>query len=347
MIERKRKDYITVLNVFAAFAVVILHCNGCFWDGPSQGRSWITANLIESLLYWPVPIFFMIPGVTLLDYRSRMDTREYIMKRVSKTVIPFLLWSLFALMWVSLVPWRTNRPEISLLAIVDGVLNAKYVSIYWFFPALFALYASIPVISIIRKREEAFIYLAVVGILFVSLIPFIFKVLGVTWNADLIPPVIGGFALYLILGWLLDHEELPVYQRRTIYILGVLGFLAHALGTHYLSVQTGQVSKLFKGYLTFTTVIQACAVFLWFRSVDWERGGVASSIARFARRLQPYSFGVYLIHWYLIDIATMGLGINRRMLVWRTVGALVIFAVSIGLTWLIQKIPLLRKTVPR
>ena len=66
---QKKVQYISFLSVFASLAVVFLHVNACFWNF-SKDFYWITANLIESVFYFAVPIFFMITGATLLDYRE-------------------------------------------------------------------------------------------------------------------------------------------------------------------------------------------------------------------------------------------------------------------------------------
>lgn len=85
----KKLIYVENLSVLSAFAVVALHVNGVFWNF-SYDRYWLTANVIESLFYFAVPIFFMITGVTLLDYNDRYSTKEYFKKRIKKTFLPFL-----------------------------------------------------------------------------------------------------------------------------------------------------------------------------------------------------------------------------------------------------------------
>lgn len=75
--------YITVLNVISALSVVGLHTNGCFWEF-SRERWWFTANIIESVLYFAVPVFFMITGATLLDYAKRCDTKTFFIRRLKK-----------------------------------------------------------------------------------------------------------------------------------------------------------------------------------------------------------------------------------------------------------------------
>ena len=86
-----KKNYITYLSVLGAIAVVYLHANGCYWSF-SRERYWITANVIESIFYFAVPVFFMITGATLLDYTKRCDTKTFFTRRLKKTVIPFVFF---------------------------------------------------------------------------------------------------------------------------------------------------------------------------------------------------------------------------------------------------------------
>lgn len=85
----KKKIYIQILGVIACLAVVAMHVNGCFWQF-SYDRYWITANIIECICYFAVPIFFMISGATLLNYRKRYTTAVFFKKRFGKTLVPFL-----------------------------------------------------------------------------------------------------------------------------------------------------------------------------------------------------------------------------------------------------------------
>lgn len=71
----KRKAYLQVLSVLSCFAVIFLHVNHCFWDFGYEDY-WILANFIESIMYFAVPVFFMITGATLLNYRKRYSTKN-------------------------------------------------------------------------------------------------------------------------------------------------------------------------------------------------------------------------------------------------------------------------------
>ena len=79
----KRMSFITYLNVYASFAVVMLHNNGIVWQHPT-GRTWYSAIFIETFFYCAVPLFFMITGCTLIYYSSKYSTKEFFIKRIKK-----------------------------------------------------------------------------------------------------------------------------------------------------------------------------------------------------------------------------------------------------------------------
>lgn len=120
MENRKNTEYISLLSVISAFSVVSLHTNGCFWKF-STARYWLKANIIESVYYFAVPIFFMISGATLIDYPKRYDGWTYAKKRVHRTVIPFLAWSLIGWAIPLLHLLYRGRPVAPELLSVSGM----------------------------------------------------------------------------------------------------------------------------------------------------------------------------------------------------------------------------------
>lgn len=154
-----RMLYIDILNVVSCLAVVFLHTNEMFWAF-SYEPYWISANIIECVFYYAVPVFFMITGTTLIDYRKKYNTKEFFCKRISKTIIPFLIWSIIAVFYYKIMK-KTNLTTDSLNAILDGIINTKYVPIYWYFISLIPVYLSIPVLSLIpdEQKKSAYFYI--------------------------------------------------------------------------------------------------------------------------------------------------------------------------------------------
>lgn len=345
--RQKRIFYISVLNVLACFGVVALHCtNSAFWNY-TDSRTWVTGNLVETLFYFPVPIFFMLSGATLLEYRERYSTEVYLKKRFSKTVIPFLAWSVVAyiywVFWVNDGVWQGPR------AFLQGVLNTEYMSIYWFFLPLFAIYLSIPVLSMIQDKLKVFRYAIYLGLIFVVILPLIFDLLGVNYNENLTPPLVMGWMIYVFLGYNLSRVDLSLKQRRIIYICGILGWVMQFFGTWWLSAKIGKVDETFKGYTNLPCVMQAVAVFVLFKQINYEKW-----LAKFPKlRLEKLinwlagvTFGIYLIHGYIVYTLPDLWGFSATSWVWRTFGTVAVFVASAGTTWALQKIPLVRRIVP-
>ena len=117
----KRKAYLQVLSVLSCFAVIFLHVNHCFWDFGYEDY-WILANFIESIMYFAVPVFFMITGATLLNYRKRYSTKKYFQKRIHKVVIPYVIWSIIGILFM-LAYRRIALEDMSLKMIVDTFMN--------------------------------------------------------------------------------------------------------------------------------------------------------------------------------------------------------------------------------
>ena len=89
--SKKRVGYFDALNVVSCIAVVAMHVNGTSLYTFQHSVSWLSSLFIDCLCYFAVPVFFMLTGATLMDYRKRYNTYEFIKKRFSRTMIPFLL----------------------------------------------------------------------------------------------------------------------------------------------------------------------------------------------------------------------------------------------------------------
>ena len=132
---KKRVLYFDILNICATLGVVFLHTNGIAHTY-SNTADWFQALAIEVLFYWPVPIFFMLSGATLMNYRSRYTTAEFFKKRFMRTVIPFVVWTL-----LTAAVKRINPLVIGEKDFINRCFNTSIENVYWFFIPLFAIYS--------------------------------------------------------------------------------------------------------------------------------------------------------------------------------------------------------------
>ena len=89
--EKNRMLYFDILKLTAAFAVVWIHFgNEIHWyDG---SLAWKMCVPIQVLAYWAVPIYFMITGATLMNYRERYGTKIFFRRRIIRGIAPYLVW---------------------------------------------------------------------------------------------------------------------------------------------------------------------------------------------------------------------------------------------------------------
>lgn len=341
--------YIDVLNIVASLAVVILHLNYCVWMGPS-GPAWKSAILIETLFYWPVPIFFMLTGTTLIDYRKRMDTREFFRRRFLRTVVPWLAWSLIGLLFAcfSAKTYGTvEMPKLDPLSIFNGITQSSYVEFYWFFPALFAMYLSLPLLSAVQSREEVFPYLIAAGILFNGVMPLLNSFFDVYALGSFAPPAIAGYTCYVLIGYQLSHWESTRTQRMAIYAAGIAGWLVQLLGTMAVSSPSAGFQTMFRGQHSPFAVAQAVAIYVLVQHVDFNAlFDRLPTLGKVVHELAGLTFGVYLMHWFPLKLAQYIFMPDPTILVFRLGGAVVLYVVCAAFSYVFKRIPVLKNIVP-
>ena len=407
MMQNNQKKYLVYLNVVSAFAVVMLHVNHKFWEF-SYDKFWIVANIIESVFYFAVPVFFMISGVNLIGYSRRYSTQEYAIKRIDKVVIPFIAWSILGRLYIVLKDnlWRTNGLQvvldnliyvIMLVLIVWGyiylsrcrtnastthslitkilkvalyaqlgivilllsdahsgvghilhsILNTSYISIYWFFIPLFLIYVSIPILERIDlpSRDQFFKWAIIATFIINFLLKFVLSLFnkeGYIANFQL--PIINSYLWFVLVGYYLHKYPLKPVYRKWLYLAGILGLLMHLGGTHYLSYRDGELNQFLKGYLNVPSILYALALFVLFQNLPLQffKGKLWQICQWFATE----TFGVYLIHWFIIDGLEHVLSINPYSSFYRIFGGIAIFILSTLLVKALKRIPYMRYILP-
>ena len=153
-----KKDFsLTFCQVISALSVTILHTNS-FWDFSADEHYWFAANIIESVFYFAVPVFFMITGITLADYKDRYSTKTFFKKRIEKTLIPYIVWSVLAALFM-LATGVLKPADITPVWVITSVIwTNNIITYYWFFGALFVFYLLMPVIASIKKEQKLTVF---------------------------------------------------------------------------------------------------------------------------------------------------------------------------------------------
>ena len=339
-----RIGYVSLASTVSALAVVTLHANGIFWhfDKLDPGV-WASANIIESLFYFAVPVFFMISGTTLLDYRDRYDTATFFRKRIAKTVIPFVIWSLIGTAYVYLLKDGRSR-FASLPELADALINTSVISIYWFFPILFLYYLTVPVFSAIppQLKMNVVAYAAITGVILNSAIPLLINALGLPLHWHYTFGLTTNMVSLALLGYVISRYGFSPRQRMALYLAGLGGLVAHAWGTYHLTMSSGSIAETFKGYENLPSVLYACAVFVFIKEAY---AFVPVAALRVIAALARYSFPVYLMHWFVIDAVVRLFDPDQASLLFRLGLPPLIYLAIIPIAWAIRRIPFLGRVL--
>ena len=346
MTKNKRIEYISLASVLSAIAVVYLHANGCFWRF-STSRYWITANIIESVFYFAVPVFFMISGAMLIDFNKRYSLNEFFKKRITKTVIPFIVWSLIYLLIEIFYFKSIDINTVNLTYVVNGLINGNIFQLYWFFIPLFCIYLSIPVFSYIsdEHKKSIFIYVTTLTFILNIFIPFIISVFNLRMDYTISMIVGGGYLFYPLVGYLLHKYEMPKNYRLVLYLLAIIGLLLHITGTYYLSFEAGKVINTYKGYTNLPSVLYSIGIFLFIK-YDLIKIMKINIISRIVHFLDFYTLGIYLIHYYFLGFLMLKFNVQITSIVYRLLSPIFAITMSVIAIYVIRKIPIIEKILP-
>lgn len=149
-----------------------------------------------------------------------------------------------------------------------------------------------------------------------------------------------GYTGYFLLGHFLNKTHIPPKTECMIYVAGIIGFVSTVLMSLYASQFKGSVSEDFYSNYTVNILCEALAVFVFFKSR-------LNRPSRIIRLLSQYSFGVYLVHIFVLDMIAL-LGLNSMTfspVLSIPVICVIVFIVSFAISAILNHIPVLNKYI--
>lgn len=342
--DKKRLYYIDILNILACLSVIFMHCNGIvhFYD---NSRAWKESMVVETLCYWAVPVFFMITGATLMEYRDRYDTAVYFKKRVLKTVFPFIIWSFISLFY------KIYKGKLVFEWTLSNVLelfnNTTAENVYWFFIPLFMVYLAIPVMSLLKDNKKILWYMTGICFLINTVYPMACVVLNIQYNGAFSFPAAGGYMMFVLLGYLLSHTNFTKHQRCSLYGLGLLiGGGVRYTTTLLWSAKNGTLDRTFWGYFNFPAVFLSVGVFLFIKYLPLDNLLRSGTARKWLSKISGAGFGVYLMHMLVYQVLLEYTMLDEYSYAWRFLIPFAIYVICVFLVLLLKKIPVLRSIVP-
>ena len=359
--------WLDVVRFIAMFTVVCCHCTDPFnfypGTAPNIGEIKLWGAIYGSVLPPCVPLFVMITGALLLPVRG--DTSTFYKKRIPRVFYPFLIWSVL----YNLFPWITGllglNPQIildffpyageevmqqsfsvSLKYILMIPFNFSILAVHmWYIYLLIGLYLYLPVFSAwVEKASERakLMFLLAWGV--TLLLPYYYQFVSnylwgtCSWNSFGMLYAFAGFNGYLLLGHYLKNLEWSLKKTLAIGIpMFAVGYAVTFLGFRHITAlpeYTDEMLELFFTYCSLNVVMMTIPVFMLAKKVKVNSERMKKALAN----LTVCGFGIYMIHYFFTGPSVVLMrAINMPIGLQIPVAAILAFAVSWGLVWLIYR----------
>ena len=359
--------WLDVVRFIAMFTVVCCHCTDPFnfypGTAPNIGEIKLWGAIYGSVLRPCVPLFVMITGALLLPVRG--DTSTFYKKRIPRVFYPFFIWSVL----YNLFPWITGllglNPQIildffpyageevmqqsfsvSLKYILMIPFNFSILAVHmWYIYLLIGLYLYLPVFSAwVEKASERakLMFLLAWGV--TLLLPYYYQFVSnylwgtCSWNSFGMLYAFAGFNGYLLLGHYLKNLEWSLKKTLAIGIpMFAVGYAVTFLGFRHITAlpeYTDEMLELFFTYCSLNVVMMTIPVFMLAKKVKVNSERMKKALAN----LTVCGFGIYMIHYFFTGPSVVLMrAINMPIGLQIPVAAILAFAVSWGLVWLIYR----------
>ena len=357
-----RYEWADFIRGMGIILVILGHVSGIPLQrfGDVALRDWSTANIYNVIARSCVPLLFMISGALLLPRKESL--LDFYRKRFQRVLFPFLFWSVLYVLWKygcfsftgGVLPWGDkaclgdytfiNAVKLVIMWIITR--PAEYH--LWFMYELFALYLITPILRelVNGTREQHLWYLMAIWFVFGPLQRMVEFRLGYDLIFDM--GYLTGYIGYFMLGYLLTRIRItkPMIVIAAIIYVGMAYYTVSI--TRYYSVGEGKLVDYFQYLLGWNIVLLATSLFILLKAwADFIFRVPRPKLAALASRLTAASFGIYLIHVFIISgleafhISPM----NKPALISVPVTTLAVFFISWIIIAILMKIPYLRTLV--
>lgn len=341
--KNKRVLYFDILKVLSSFAVVLIHVISQFWyDLSPNSINFIILTIIDGLVRFVVPIYFMISGALFLNEDKKITISDVFKKYILRIFIIYIFWNMVYSVGTSIFLY--NIP-ITFNGVINNFINTILGYDYYhlsFLVLIIGFYLSVPIIKLITKKENKKLieYFIIILFIFISVNPILSKFFGINIKYNI---MFNGYILYAILGYYFHSFDISRRTKSIIYILGIIGFLVTSFGTIYYSNMLGYPNEYLFSYLTPNVVFLSSFIFIVFKDLKIKSKKVIDVITFLSKNY----FGIYLIHGLVIGLilktGLLNLQINLVLLI--LFAGVLTFIISLIVTYLISKVKILKKLV--
>lgn len=302
---------------------------------PDNPQDHIWAQILGVLGSPSSELFLAISGSLLIPVKTSQSF--FYKRRFSKLLPPLFFWSVVGIAFYVLTGQRSAN-EIGLM-LISIPFKSAIIPPFWFMYAILGMYLLAPILTPYINQAGLSGVQFLLALWALSLILplgnlFIDGFYNTEGDYAYMLSAFSGYPGYMILGYYLRKSPLKITQYRYGWLFIILGWLFMMMIVAFVGFRFPQHRDYVLGNLSFVNALIVILIFSLFQAVFKEE----SSLTKVAQKLTKYTFGIYLVHVFVVffvKLATesFSIPVPVRLLV----VILLSFIGSLLITWLLSK----------
>lgn len=323
--DNKRIIWLDFVKFIAISMMIAVHCTDNVTP-TERSEAWynLWGSFYGSFMRPAIPLFVMVTGALLLPVKENIST--FYTKRLTRLVIPFIVWSVL----YNLFPWITGllglsptiindffawaEPDQSFSGALHKILmipfNFSMLAVQmWYVYLLIGLYLYMPFFSAWVKQASVKEQKIFLTLWFISLfIPYLREYLTkdlwgtCSWNEFGLLYYFAGFNGYLLLGYYIKNNDIN-FSWGKLAVIGIpsfiIGYCITFLGFKSITAIPGQPAELVELFFTYCSpnvLLMTLPIFLVIKKNHFK----SVTIRRFAINISTCTLGIWMSHYLFL-----------------------------------------------
>lgn len=323
--DNKRIIWLDFVKFIAISMMIAVHCTDNVTP-TERSEAWynLWGSFYGSFMRPAIPLFVMVTGALLLPVKENIST--FYTKRLTRLVIPFIVWSVL----YNLFPWITGllglsptiindffawaEPDQSFSGALHNILmipfNFSMLAVQmWYVYLLIGLYLYMPFFSAWVKQASVKEQKIFLTLWFISLfIPYLREYLTkdlwgtCSWNEFGLLYYFAGFNGYLLLGYYIKNNDIN-FSWGKLAVIGIpsfiIGYCITFLGFKSITAIPGQPAELVELFFTYCSpnvLLMTLPIFLVIKKNHLK----SVTIRRFAINISTCTLGIWMSHYLFL-----------------------------------------------
>ena len=323
--DNKRIIWLDFVKFIAISMMIAVHCTDNVTP-TERSEAWynLWGSFYGSFMRPAIPLFVMVTGALLLPVKENIST--FYTKRLTRLVIPFIVWSVL----YNLFPWITGllglsptiindffawaEPDQSFSGALHNILmipfNFSMLAVQmWYVYLLIGLYLYMPFFSAWVKQASVKEQKIFLTLWFISLfIPYLREYLTkdlwgtCSWNEFGLLYYFAGFNGYLLLGYYIKNNDIN-FSWGKLAVIGIpsfiIGYCITFLGFKSITAIPGQPAELVELFFTYCSpnvLLMTLPIFLVIKKNHFK----SVTIRRFAINISTCTLGICMSHYLFL-----------------------------------------------